>query len=565
VNDQAIAALGVDPDLYQRNLRLVTVACDEKPSNSCGIRRSQGTPLIRPILAPRLREDLTRVARWIKLKSLRDDMVEEVPTHPPDWSVGAILARENWPTIRYLTGIVETPTLRDDGSVIESPGFDHQTGLLYVPNGSFPPVPAKPTMADVEQAATKLLELVSDFPFKTENHRAAWLAALLTVLARFLIDGPVPIFLFEANTSGAGKTLLCDLISVIASGRTAARTGYAHDAIEMDKQITSTALAGDLLVLFDNLENGGRFGNSALDRATTARTYRGRVLGKLEMTPALDLTCVFFASGNNTVLCGDVARRIILARLESNLEKPEERNEFKFPNILAHAKDNRGELVRAALTILRGYILANKPKQNLTPMDFPAWCGLIRNAVNWSTGLDPCAGRQELQDSNPDSAHSAAFVDAWHGLQDFKAVKGFTVAEALRELRSDKDGLSHPALRDSLADLWSRTKPGELPSSGSVGMKIQAIRGQVFGGKRFVVVDTEKRAKVWGVEVVGESSETSESISQPRAKNNDDSNGVNGSYDGERTHQAHQTHHERTGQITSIHFVDTERDWSLDP
>jgi hypothetical protein len=79
------------------------------------------------------------------------------------------------------------------------------------------------------------------------------------------------------------------------------------------------------------------------------------------------------------------------------------------------------------------------------------------------------------------------------------------------------------------------------------------------------VVNTEKRAKVWGVEVVSESSETSESIPQPRAKNNDDSNGENGSYDRERTHQAHQTHHERTGQLTSIHFVDTERDWSLDP
>ena len=227
-----------------------------------------------------------------------------------------------------------------------------------------------------------------------------WLAALLTAMARLLIDGPVPLFLFEANVSGAGKTLLCDLIAIIVTGRPMTRTGYAHDPVEMGKQISATALAGDALVLFDNLANGGLFGNPALDRALTGRTCATASWAS-STTPNLDLIAVFFASGNNTALCSDVARRIVQNRLECPHEHPEERTGFQIPDLLGHAAEHRGGLVIAVLTILRAYILAGKPGQGLTPMDFVAWSGLIRNAVHWSTGIDPCADHHEWRISYP--------------------------------------------------------------------------------------------------------------------------------------------------------------------
>jgi hypothetical protein len=501
VNDQAIAALSRDPGVYQRNLKLVTVAIDEKQPQAGAIKRAAGTPLIRPIQAAWLREDLTRVARWMKEKTTRDGGGVWIPAHPPDWSVAAIMVREHWPKIRRLVGIIEAPTLRPDGSVIEKPGFDPATGLLYIPSQSFPPVPVLPTQADARKAALTLLDLVSDFPFK-DGHDAAWLAALLTAMARLLIDGPVPLFLFEANVSGAGKTLLCDLIAIIVTGRPMTRTGYAHDPVEMGKQISATALAGDQLVLFDNLDNGGLFGNPALDRALTGRTWRDRVLGKLEMTPNLDLIAVFFASGNNTVLCSDVARRIVQNRLESTDEHPEERTGFRIPDLLAHAAENRGDLVVAALTILRAYILAGEPPQKLTPMDFVAWCGLIRNAIFWATGKDPCKDHRDLAASNSGRRQSAALVEAWYEHQAERSAKGFTSAELLRTLGEDKDCVKYLSLRDALAELSSRTKSGELPSSGTIGKRIQAIRGQVFGDKRFISIGDDKRANVWSVELV---------------------------------------------------------------
>jgi hypothetical protein len=561
VNDQAVTALLADPGIFQRNLRLVSIARDSKPRNGdpAEIQRAEGTPIIRPIQAAKLREDLTRVARWQKFSQPdRNGKSKVVDAHPPTWAVNAILAREQWPDIRYLVGILEAPTLRADGSVIETAGYDPRSGLLYVPNGSFPPVPCKPTQEDARQAADVLLELVKDFPFK-KDHKAAWLAALLTPLARFLIDGACPMFLFEANTSGAGKTLLCDVIAVIATGRVMTRTGYYHDPVEMDKQIVATALAGDCVVLFDNVENGGRLGNSSLDRALTGRTYRGRVLGKSEMTPDLDLNCVFFCTGNNLTLCGDVVRRIIPCRLESPLEHPEERVDFAIKacacgckgDLLAHVRGHRERLVVAALTILRSYILAGKPDQELTPMDFTAWSGMIRNAVRWTTGVDPAAGRKDLDQSDSEHSHCAAFVEGWFEVQEFLNVKGMTSATLVKTLKAAGDETRFEGIRDAMANLWPRIKTGELPSSGSIGMKIQAIRDKAFGTKRFEAISEDKRAKVWAVieaqhrPPAGESREPGESHTHGREKKDDDKchTEKNGS-DWDKTLQAQQTHPE---------------------
>jgi putative DNA primase/helicase len=572
VNDLAIDALKADRSVYRRNFSLVAVARDSRPKHGAGVKRAEGTPVIRPIQKPRLREVLTRNIRWKKTIVDRDGKFRDVKAHPPDWSVAAIMAREEWPEIRYLVGIVEVPTLRADGSVIEAAGYDRPTGLLYVPSGSFPAVPAESTREDAQQAAASLLELVGDFPFR-DGHEAAWLAALLTPLVRHLIDGPVPLFLFEANTSGAGKTLLCDLIAVITTGRVMTRTGYYHDAIEMDKQIVATALAGDRVVLFDNVDNGGRLGNSSLDRALTGRTYRGRILGRSEMTPDLDLISVFYCTGNNLSLCGDIPRRIIPGRLESPMEHPEERDDFAIKScdcgckgdLLAHAGNRRGECVVAALTIIRAYIRAGRPVQPLKAMDFSAWCQLVRNAVYWATDKDPAVGRKDLDESDPDRQKCIALIDGWHEVQTARDVAGLTSAE-MHKILSRALPEEFAAIRNALSALWPKIKAGELPSSGSIGMKVQALRDKPLGDKCFKAIGVEHQAKVWAaipLTPCGESRESRESSSHHSARittslqksdvddSDDSSGGKSQANDGK---QAPQTPKTPPGPICGIDF-----------
>jgi hypothetical protein len=68
VNDLAVKALANHSAIYQRNLNLVSVAFHVKANQGTKdkVDRADGTPLVRPIQPSRLRELLTRVARWKK-------------------------------------------------------------------------------------------------------------------------------------------------------------------------------------------------------------------------------------------------------------------------------------------------------------------------------------------------------------------------------------------------------------------------------------------------------------------------------------------------------------------
>ena len=53
-------------------------------------------------------------------------------------------------------------------------------------NAELPPIPAQPTRDDAIRACEVLLNVTVDFPFAKPEHRAAWLAFVLTPLLRVL-------------------------------------------------------------------------------------------------------------------------------------------------------------------------------------------------------------------------------------------------------------------------------------------------------------------------------------------------------------------------------------------
>ena len=280
VTDQAVAAIAADGNIFQRGGNLVAILEDCRPQpKRTDIKRPPGSLRISLLPHAQIRRLMTVHADWLKSKVVRDKQ-ENVRAHPPTWAVEAVATFGDWKGIRPLEGIVEAPTLRPDGSLINQPGYDPDTGLWFVPSGVFPPIPDNPTKLQAESAMDDLLAVVTDFPFARVEHTAAWLASCLTALARFAIDGPCPLFLFDANCPGTGKSKLCDITAILATGREMARGAYPDDQSEMEKMLLSVALAGDRFVLFDNVASGFSVGGSALDRALTARTIKGRILGK---------------------------------------------------------------------------------------------------------------------------------------------------------------------------------------------------------------------------------------------------------------------------------------------
>jgi hypothetical protein len=294
VVDQAIEALRADDDLYQRDGCLVHVVRATSAEADTDASVVADTPQIRRMAIPTLRERLTRVAHWERYDKRSEEWVRVIPNDP---IVHATTNRGMWDGLRPIVGIIEAPALRPDGTIITTPGYDAQTGFLYVPNAEFPPVPLEPTQEDAQRALEALRECFCDFPYRSEEHRSTTIAALLTLVARPAIRGSVPAFLFDAATRGSGKTLQGDGISLIATGRTSAKMNYPADDTELEKVLGSYAIRAPALVNFDNVTR--QFGGGPLDRCLTAEdTVELRILGKSEI-PTLRWRSTIIATGNN--------------------------------------------------------------------------------------------------------------------------------------------------------------------------------------------------------------------------------------------------------------------------
>lgn len=431
-NAEAAAALGRDPDLFQRAGTLVHVVEAPADDTAPAVRRPDPAPVIRALPGALLRERLTWCANWKAWRGSGEN-AKLVPAHPPEWCVAAVAARTDWPAVRRLEAVVPHPVLRADGTVLAANGYDPRSRLLVcLPPGLGVVVPDRPTRADVSAAADTLGDVVTDFPFETPAHRAAWFAGLLTPLAWFAFDGPAPLFLIDANTRAAGKGLLADLIALITTGRRFAVMSYTHDREELRKRITTLAVAGERAVLLDNL--AGAVGNDVLDAALTGDRWKDRLLGGNKDYDGPLHVC-WYATGNNTQLYADTARRVCHCRIETADERPEAKTGFKYPDLRAHVRAHRGPLLSAALTILRGWVAEKRPTHGLTPWgSFEGWSGVVREALVFAGLPDPGETRNALQASaDRDALAMGALIGALGRMDPDR--RGVTTGEIIDAIR----------------------------------------------------------------------------------------------------------------------------------
>jgi hypothetical protein len=518
VNAVAVEALASDSSIYQRGGMLVRVVRDASPASK-GIRRPM-SPRIEPLPAAMLRERLTAVATWKTIRETKDG-AEERPAHPPAWCISAVHARGDWPGIRHLESVVDYPVLRPDGSILIANGYDHETGLLLENTcHDLGNLPDRPTKDEAIKARDRLFAVVEDFPFEQPVHRAAWLAGLLTPLARFAFSGPAPLFLVDANVRAAGKGLSLDCISRIATGERFTIATYTHDEDELRKRITSLAMSGERLVLFDNLD--GKFGNATLDAALTGTSWEDRILGVNRMAKS-PLYMTWYATGNNVQIAADTARRVCHIRLESPHERPEQREGFRHPDLLAWIGIHRAELLRAALTILRGYVVAGRPDMKLPAWgSFDGWSRLVRAAVVWVGLPDPGETRIQLQDSADTAAESMGLLlNCWEQFDHDH--RGMTTSEVIDRLKNSKT-------REELEENCRAAIEGLVGKldARALGYKLRQYRRRVFQGKFFDRAGTRHQAIRWAVFGSGEFNRVKDAPHPPHAPRDEGEDGEHG-------------------------------------
>lgn len=495
--EQSIAALRADEDLYQREGVLVHVTGTVRPDEQ---QLFDGSPRIWTMAVDTLRERLCKHAAWVKM-----DMRSEswVPANPPDPIVRGVSTRKKWDGLRHLAGIIETPSLRPDGSVISTPGYDPVTGYLYAPRCTFPELPVCPVLEDAQRALAALEDVFIDFPYSSLACRSMVVAAALTLLARPAIRGATPGFIWDANTPGSGKTLQADAASLIGIGRDAGRIGFPMDKRsyndEVAKVLCAYALMGARLITFDNLSGGGDapdFGGSTLEAVlTSGDTAAFRILGRNEMITAPWRT-VIFGTGNNVSIARDMLRRIMISRIDSPHERPEQRplEDFKHPErafrLKAWIEENRPVLVVAGLTLLRAHAIAGRPGPKRTWASFETWTNVIANAIVWAGGADPLDCRPaEDGEENPEKRAIGVVLRNWERLDPER--RGLTIKSALACLYPQERLRGHTLPPDGFDDMREaleqlvHPKPRQAPEANALSAVFRRFKRSVVHGRKF--------------------------------------------------------------------------------
>jgi hypothetical protein len=416
-----------------------------------------------PVDETHLAELMGRAAKWTRY----DARAKEVrPTGCPPAVAKTYLARgpAEWRLPR-LAGIITAPTLRPDGSLLEYPCYDEATGLYHDRRDEEQPrIPDEPTMHDAAVAADELLGLIDGFPFVDDVDRAVAFSALLTAVVRPSLPA-APLHAFTAPAAGTGKSYLVDLVTTLATGSPAPGLTWTGDAAEDRKALDAALLAGSSIISLDNVS--APLGGDRLNQLLTQPVASVRVLG---LSRNVEVACqaLLLANGNNLAVAADMTRRTMLCRLDAGLERPELRTFEGDP--LARVKAERGRYVAAALTILRGYIVAGRPEQPDPLGSFEAWSSLVRGALLWIWEADPVDSIEVVRAEDPVRSSQEAVMQQWDTLIGDQPV---TTAEIITK------AVGCPEFREALLTVAGA---GGVINSVRLGKWLGAIRGKLVDG-----------------------------------------------------------------------------------
>ena len=499
MGDAAVRAIADRPDcgIFVRGGRLVRVV-RESSGGLVGLTRPPEAPSIRAVEPETLREILSAIARWEKWDGRSDEFR---PAVPPFEVTKAILARGEWPGLRHLEGIVESPVILPDGTILDVPGHHEATGLLYVPTARAIPtieIPSDP-LATAVAAAADLMKPFMTFRFADPDAAyPALLAAILTPIARHLIPGPVPMFAVPAPTARSGKGKLCASVGIIALGREPSAFSGWKPREEYDKLFSAIAQEGDRVIVLDNVV--GTLRSPELAYAITTGTYRSREFGQNRRTLRAPWIATVFVNGNNLRLASDLSYRAIPIAIDWQTERPDL---LQFPyDIVRKVRDERPALHAAAQAVLRAHILAGRPSPGKRWCDFEEWDAVVRQCCIWVGVGDPLGGRETLiAEADDDLALAREVFDAWRNAFDDEPA---TVAEAIRRAEGKKDDEGDSVLRAALTQVDYRSD-GKKLNPRLIGAFMKGLKNKIVGGMKLIEDGESHSAKLWKVMRVGPS------------------------------------------------------------
>ena len=361
--DSLLEVLRNTPEVFDFGAELVTVGNNGQlvPQNEHSLKYVAG--------------GLAQFWRWHKLPH-REPV--ETLENPPPGVCKSVLALPGSRRLKPLNAVISAPTLRPDGSILSTLGYDEKTRLLFDTDETPLSVPNNPTQEQAKVALDKVWNVFKTFPFVSSLDRAVHLAAILTAAVRPVLS-TAPAFAYDAPVQGSGKTLLARCIGALATGSDPDIWPHTsgRDDEETRKRLFTALRSGARVIVWDNIT--GTFDSAAMASLLTADRYRDRVLGKSEAS-VIPNRALMLMTGNNLTLTGDMSRRVLVARIDPRMDKPYTRAFDIDPLVVCITE--RQQMIAAALILIRYYLSSNIERPGQGRMaSFEAWDDWIRQTV----------------------------------------------------------------------------------------------------------------------------------------------------------------------------------------
>ncbi len=445
----------------------------------------EGRVVIEALALDSLRGSMERAASFVV--PAKEGGVRPVP--PPMDVVKDVHALPEWPGVPTLVGVVTSPRVRRDGTILSAPGYDPATRLILAPGFDAIEVPISPTRDDARAAAAALIKgPLADFPFVSPSDLANAIGFALSVVARPAIGGSVPVAIFDARSGqGTGKSLLVRTLCLIACGTEPPMSAIPAEEEEWRKTLLPMLMRGGDVVVFDNAVQpveSGVFAN-----VVTSPVYEDRLLG-FSRRVECPVRCCFAITGNRVTLGGDMARRCFPIELDAGVERPEDREGFQHPDLVAWVRANRPALLRALLVMARAWWAAGCPAPTLKPWgSFEDYSRVVGGILEHAGVPGFLGNRADFREQADDERGEwAVFLSLLHAA--FKD-KAFTAREVFHRVGNGESGaLPLGALPGDLGENFTR---GGTPRR--IGMALAKWSGRVVAGFR-LESSTDKHAKV---------------------------------------------------------------------
>lgn len=494
--DEAEVALAQNKEsgIFQRYGILVRIIkVPDKPVQSVSgketkkIERDTGSIIIKSVDQNYLVEQLTNCVSFQK-HVVRFHNLRQVSC--PRRYAEHLLSRGEWTQINVLTGIINTPMVFPNGTILETPGYDKHTGLFFNPNGTvFNKIPDNPSKDDARQSMKIIDELIKDFPFVSEVDKSVAIAALFTAVLRPSIR-IAPITAFTAPTMSSGKSLLCDIAAAIATGKNVSKLTYTGNPDEDKKLLLTVLEGGDPVICYDNIVHP--FGFDALDTVITEATYKGRRLGKTEDINISNIKASVFANGNNLRIKGDTTTRAILCRIDAKQEHPEER---KFNvDLRKYVSENRNHIVEAILTTVRAYLNSGEKADLKSRYSrFEEWDSVVRSPISWLGYGDPYISRDEIDDADPEREEIRSLLVSWYnvfGEMEMKVSDLINPQSSIDQKEEDRESIFQ-----ALRLIAGNSKSAEI-NARTLGNKLKSYKDRRELGY-VLTIARKNQASVW--------------------------------------------------------------------